>query len=66
MLSLRLSSSERPAKDTTSSISNSPSLHLPENAGTALTSPSPWWQWCKALSLGRADLLCPIPARRKK
>ncbi|HDG8001710.1 TPA: hypothetical protein PCK98_004762, partial [Klebsiella pneumoniae] len=32
MVSLRLSSSERLAKDTTSSISNSSSLHLPENA----------------------------------
>ncbi|MCS5881151.1 hypothetical protein LNP17_18250 [Klebsiella variicola subsp. variicola] len=41
MVSLRLSSRERLAKDTTSSISNSSSLHLPENAGAALTSPSP-------------------------
>ncbi|HBX9998929.1 hypothetical protein FML45_15950 [Klebsiella variicola] len=40
MVSLRLSSRERLAKDTTSSISNSSSLHLPENAGAALTSPS--------------------------
>jgi hypothetical protein len=40
MVSLRLSSSERLAKDTICSISNSSSLHLPENAGAALTSPS--------------------------
>ncbi|MGS4307081.1 hypothetical protein ACOAMG_15370, partial [Klebsiella pneumoniae] len=37
MVSLRLPSSERLAKDTICSISNSSSLHLPENAGAALT-----------------------------
>ncbi|HBY1565529.1 TPA: hypothetical protein MIQ49_01405 [Klebsiella pneumoniae] len=51
MVSLRLSSSERLAKDTICSISNSSSLHLPENAGAALTSPSPWWRWRKRCRL---------------
>ncbi|MBK2827884.1 hypothetical protein FKK76_02120 [Klebsiella quasipneumoniae] len=37
MVSLRLSSSERLAKDSICSISKSPSLHLPENAGAELT-----------------------------
>ncbi|HBX2033765.1 hypothetical protein C4Y57_022905 [Klebsiella variicola] len=65
MVSLRLSSRERLAKDTTSSISNSSSLHLPENAGAALTSPSPWWRWRKALSPHTGSLFCQLHVARK-
>ncbi|AWX76792.1 hypothetical protein DMS64_19075 [Klebsiella variicola] len=65
MVSLRLSSRERLAKDTTSSISNSSSLHLPENAGAALTSPSPWWRWRKALPPHTGSLFCQLHVARK-
>ncbi|PJR67182.1 hypothetical protein CWM61_02790 [Klebsiella sp. K-Nf6] len=65
MLSLRLSSRERLAKNTTSSISNSPSLRLPENADAVLTSPSPWWRWRKALSPHTGSLFCQLHIARK-
>ncbi|HBX2488180.1 TPA: hypothetical protein MIX27_02930 [Klebsiella pneumoniae] len=65
MVSLRLPSSERLAKDTICSISNSSSLHLPENAGAALTSPSPCWRWRKALSPHTGSLFCQLHVARK-
>ncbi|MCS5946860.1 hypothetical protein LNP25_27075 [Klebsiella variicola subsp. variicola] len=61
MVSLRLSSRERLAKDTTSSISNSSSLHLPENAGAALTSPFPGGDGASAAASYRVFIL---PASR--